>query len=477
MKLLFASAEIYPYAKTGGLADVAQALPKALSEKIEVCSVMPLYDFIDRDKFNITPLEESFQLTLGESLYQITLYYGFNQGIETLFIYEPILCGRQSPYGDNNGDYPDNDLRFGLFSKALVIVAKMYAVEILHLNDWHTALAALWAREILPDLRTVFTIHNLAFQGIFPRESMQRLGLDHTYFKSESIEFWGQVNYMKAGIIYSDIITTVSPHYAQEILQPDFGFGLDGLLRAYRHKLFGILNGIDTIFFDPEHDPALIHHYSSSSLQAKKLNKDLLCKMRGFEQSDRPLFIFIGRFTQQKGLDIITKALPGLLRMKLNLAIIGEGEREMATALQNAAQHHKNFSVYFGYDETLSHQMYAAADFLLMPSSFEPCGLNQLISLRYGTIPVVHRVGGIYDTIRDRGDKVSKICGQGIALKTFDSDGLIKAVRRALTLHRSTKALEKVVKSNMRCDVSFQKSAALYLDRYKEILFSITQDG
>ncbi|MEA3455004.1 MAG: glycogen/starch synthase, partial [Campylobacterota bacterium] len=390
MKLLFASAEIYPYAKTGGLADVVQALPRALSEKIEVCSVMPLYDFIDREVFNISPLDESFRITLGDTIHQITLYYGFNQGVETLFVYEPMLCGKSSPYGDDSGDYPDNDLRFGLFSKALVIVARLYAVDILHLNDWHTALAALWAREMLPDLRTVFTIHNLAFQGIFSRESMQRLGLDHSYFKSESIEFWEQVNYMKAGIAYSDIVTTVSPRYAQEILQPDFGFGLDGFLQAHSHKLFGILNGIDTLFFDPENDPALPHNYNSSSLQTKKLNKDILCEMRGFEQSSHPLFIFIGRFTHQKGLDIIAKALPDLLKMKLNLAIIGEGDRKIATELQSAAQHHKNFSVYFGYDETLSHQMYAAADFLLMPSSFEPCGLNQLIAMRYGTLPVVH---------------------------------------------------------------------------------------
>ncbi len=471
MKLLFAAAEIYPYAKTGGLADVAQALPKALSGSIEVCSVMPLYDFIDRDAFNISPLEESFRVTLGDTIHQITLYYSFNQGVETLFVYEPMLCDRPSPYGDDRGDYPDNDLRFGLFSKALVIVARLYAVDILHLNDWHTALAALWAREILPDLCTVFTIHNLAFQGIFPWECMQRLGLDHTYFKSESIEFWGQVNYMKAGIAYSDIVTTVSPRYAEEILQPDFGCGLDGFLRVYRHKLFGILNGIDTLLFDPEHDPALPHHYNSSSLQAKKLNKDLLCQILGFN-SDHPLFIFIGRFTQQKGLDIITKALPSLLKMKLNFAIIGEGDREMATALQNAAQHHKNFSVYFGYNETLSHQMYAAADFLLMPSSFEPCGLNQLISLRYGTLPIVHRVGGLYDTIRDRGDRASKICGQGIAMKTFDPDGLVKAVKRALTLYKSTKPFEIITKSNMQCDVSFQKSAESYLNRYREILIS-----
>ena len=470
MKILFAASEIYPYAKTGGLADVAQSLPRALSEKADITSIMPLYDFIDREAFGIKELDESFMLILNDRIYTVSLYSAYNQGVKTLFVYEPMLCGKASLYGDKNGDYPDNDIRFGLFSKAVVFVAERYEVDILHLNDWHTALAALWAREILPGLHTVFTIHNLAFQGIFPQKSMRRLGLDSSYFTPEGIEFWGEMNCVKAGIAYSDIVTTVSPRYAGEILQPEFGCGLDGFLRLYQDKLYGILNGIDTHIFDPRKDPSLPQNYSVSSLEDKKLNKERFCKLKGFKHSDYPLFIFIGRFTRQKGLDLIIDVLPEILNEKLNLAVLGEGDREMADRLKAAKKKHKNLSLYFGYKEPLSHLMYAAADFLLMPSSFEPCGLNQLISLRYGTIPVVHRVGGIYDTIRDLNDEESKICGSGIAMDSNDTNGLLDSIRRALTLYSTANIIGETARRNMQCDVSFQKSAQLYLELYSKVL-------
>ena len=470
MKLLFASAEIYPYAKTGGLADVAQALPRALSTEIDVLSVMPLYNFIDRKKFHITSLHQPFRLRLSHETYFVSLYHGFNQGVETLFVYEPKLCAKKSPYGDEKGDYSDNDLRFGLFSKAIVMLAQIYSIDILHLNDWHTALAALWAREMAPELRTIFTIHNLAFQGIFPKTSMQRLGLGEDYFHSESMEYWGQINCMKAGIAYSDFITTVSPRYAIEILQPHFGCGLDGFLKAHQSKLYGILNGIDTQLFDPKHDPLLVANYSKDSLGDKRLNKHLLCQEQKLEHEEWALLIFIGRFTQQKGIDLIIQALPELLEMKLNLSIIGEGDLKIAKTLGAVAKKHNNFSIFFGYKESLSHQSYAAADFLLMPSSFEPCGLNQLISLRYGTMPIVHRVGGIYNTIRNLDDKDSNICGQGIMMKSFDSDALIKAVKRALLHYQSSEYFENTTKNNMQCDVSFLKSAESYLERYRSVL-------
>ncbi len=469
MKLLFASAEIYPYAKTGGLADVAQALPKTLLPTIEVRSIMPLYSFINREAYDIKETDLSFLLTMNGKIHTVSLFRGINEGVETLFIYEPLLCNKPSLYGNKKGDYPNNDIRFGLFSKAIIIVAEHYNIDVLHLNDWHTALAALWAREMLPDLRTVFTIHNLAFQGLFPEKSMRRLGLDSHYFTPEGIEFWGQMNCIKAGIAYSDVVTTVSPRYAQEIVQAEFGCGLDGFLQVHQHKLHGILNGIDTQLFDPELDPSLAQNYSQSSLEGKKENKHLYCKTQGFKDIELPLVIFIGRFTQQKGLDIIIQALPKLLKMKLNFSIIGEGDPRMASILRDAAKKNKNFSIFFGYKESLSHQMYAAADFLLMPSSFEPCGLNQLISLRYGTMPIVHRVGGIYDTIHDLEDhKSSTLCGQGIAMTTYDVDGLLEAVKRALKLYSSSNTFEKAANRNMHCDVSFTQSAKSYIELYKE---------
>ena len=468
MKLLFAAAEIFPYAKTGGLADVAQALPAALTKQIDLLSVMPLYDFIDREKFALTEMNESFQITLGKDIYDISLFEGMNQGVRTLFVHETTLCHCITPYGNKNGDYLSNDLRFGIFSKTLLILAKMFEIDVLHLNDWHTALAALWAKEVLPELHVVFTIHNLAFQGLFPRESVERLGLREHYFMPEGIEFWGDLNCMKAGIAYSDVMTTVSPTYAKEIFLPEFGCGLEGFLQVYSSKLHGILNGIDSVLFDPLIDPALPKNYSAKKYSGKKSNKILFCKEHGLNDADKPLIVFIGRFTEQKGLDIILEALPKLLAMKLNLAVLGEGDEVMAEVLKLAAENHDNFSIQFGYDESLSHKMYASADFLLMPSHFEPCGLNQLIALRYGTIPIVTNVGGLHDTVRDIDDPDNSICGQGIVLSTLNSNAIVKSVKRALKLFASTKYFSNISKANMHCDVSFEESAYTYLKLYMD---------
>jgi starch synthase len=468
MKLLFAAAEIFPYAKTGGLADVAQALPAALVKETDVLSVMPLYDFIDRGKFALTAMNKSFQIILGKDIYEISLFEGMNQGVPTLFIYEAMLCDCKSPYGDQNGDNPNNNLRFGIFSKTVVILAQMFKIDVLHLNDWHTALAALWAKEVLPELHVVFTIHNLSFQGLFPMESVERLGLREHYFTPEGIEFWGEVNYMKSGIAYSDIVTTVSPTYAKEIMLPEFGCGLEGFLQVHSPKLHGILNGIDTVLFDPLIDLALPKNYGPGKIANKKRNKILFCEEHGLINADKPLIVFIGRFTEQKGLDVIIEALPKLLAMKCNIAILGEGDEAMAEALKSASENHDNFSIQFGYDESLSHRMYAAADFLLMPSRFEPCGLNQLISLRYGTIPIVNDVGGLHDSVRDIDDAGGAVCGQGIVLSTLNRNAIVKSVKRALLLFAHTKRFSKISKANMHCDVSFEESAKSYLKLYRK---------
>jgi len=468
MKLLFAAAEIFPYAKTGGLADVAQALPATLAKQIDVLSVMPLYDFIDREKFALTAMNESFQITLGKDIYEISLFEGMNQGVRTLFVYEATLCHCITPYGNKNGDYLSNDLRFGIFSKTLVILSQMFEIDVLHLNDWHTALAALWAKEVLPELHVVFTIHNLSFQGLFPRESVERLGLREHYFTPEGIEFWGEMNCMKAGIAYSDVVTAVSPSYAKEILLSEFGCGLEGFLQVHSLKLHGILNGIDTVLFDPLIDPALQKNYGPGKLANKKRNKILFCEAHGLRDAEKLLIVFIGRFTEQKGLDVIIEALPKLLTMKCNIAILGEGDEAMAEVLNAASSNYDNLSIQFGYDESLSHKMYAAADFLLMPSRFEPCGLNQLISLRYGTIPIVNDVGGLHDTIRDIDDTDSPVCGQGIVLSTLNSNAIVRSVKRSLQLFALTKRFSKISKANMQCDVSFEESAKSYLKLYMD---------
>ncbi len=470
MKLLFASAEIYPYAKTGGLADVSGALPKALSKKVQIRTIMPLYDFIDRDKFGICPLDLSFDVTLGEELHMVSLYQASNNGVETLFIYSPLLSNRPHPYGDAHGDFPDNALRFALFSKAIVHVAKIYDVDILHLNDWHTALSALWAEELTPNIKTVFTIHNLAFQGIFPYKYLNLLGLSDEYFTMEEIEYWGEINFLKAAIAHSARITTVSPKYADEILEPRYGCGLDGFILQHKEKLQGILNGIDYELFDPATDPVLFENYDANSLDMKHHGKIQFCKKQNYPRHEYPLFVFISRLTEQKGVDILLESLPRLLKQKINIAIVGDGSPEIVTKLLEAAVKYENFSFCNCFDESLSHQMYAAADFLLMPSLFEPCGLNQIIALRYGTIPIVSPVGGLYDTIKDYEDHKIRICGEGIALNTHDVEGLHLAVKRAKKLFVSKLKIKNIARSNMKCDHSFDKSALGYLELYNEIL-------
>jgi starch synthase len=273
---------------------------------------------------------------------------------------------------------------------------------------------------------------------------------------------------MKAGIAYSDVITTVSPTYAKEILLPEFGCGLEGYLKVHSPKLHGILNGIDTVLFNPLIDTALPKNYGPGKLADKKKNKILFCKEHGLQNIQEPLIVFIGRFTEQKGLDIIIEALPKLLTMKFNFAILGEGDEVMAEALKIASRNYDNFSIRFGYDESLSHRMYAAADFLLMPSRFEPCGLNQLISLRYGTIPIVNDVGGLHDSIQDIDDISRSVCGQGMILDKSNSNTIVKSVKRALQFFAQTERFSKISKANMHCDVSFEESAKSYLKLYRK---------
>ncbi|RLA73196.1 MAG: glycogen synthase [Epsilonproteobacteria bacterium] len=468
MKVLFASAEIFPYAKTGGLADVAQALPDALHKDVDIVSVMPLYSFIDTKHFNIKKTMHSFTVILGKKSYEVSLFESLNKNVHTLFVDEKNLADCITPYADKRGEHPLNRLRFALFSKAVVKIAELLKVDALHLNDWHTALGALWAKELLPDLHTIFTIHNLAFQGIFKKETLQELGVDNSYFTPEGIEFWGDINYMKAGIAYSDVITTVSPTYKREIILSRFGCGLEGFLHVHEHKLYGIVNGIDTAFFNPTNDTSLHKTYSLKNLAPKKSNKLHFCKEHNLSDPHKPLTVFIGRFSEQKGLDVIINALEKVLALECNIAILGDGDALMSQKLKILAETHLNLSVKSGYDEGLSHQMYSAADFLLMPSRFEPCGLNQLIALRYGTIPIVNDTGGLHDTIQDFESVERSLCGHGIVMRKLSSSELYIALERALQLFENRKKFLEVQKADMRCDVSFTKSAQAYQKLYRK---------
>lgn len=464
MKILFCASEIFPFAKTGGLADVAGTLPKALNHHVEAMAVMPLYGFMERSKFKKEVL--AFCVILGGISYDIEIFSTDNKGVKTYFISAPLLSATKSLYGDENGDYANNDLRFGIFCAAVVELALALKVDILHLNDWHSALCSLFIKERSLALKTIFTIHNLAYQGLFEVNALSRLGIDASYFDMHGLEFHGKINFLKAGIAYSDRVVTVSPQYAKEILTKHFGCGLDGFLLFHSEKLSGILNGLDDEFFNPKTDAALSFPYESKTLAIKNENKKVLLKSTKLKDPRTPLFVIISRLVHQKGFDLLLGSLKPLLQKKLNLLILGDGESEYRGALQSIANSHDNFEFIYGYDENFSHQIYASADFLLMPSLFEPCGLTQMIAMRYGTIPIVHDVGGLHDSVHEG----SAVCGQGFVFKKPTKKSLLDAIDRALKLRKETAAMQKINIFNMNSDFSFDASALKYINLYKEIL-------
>ena len=419
MRVLFAASEVYPFAKTGGLADMAAALPKALEHYCSIDTIMPYYSFITTDAKKV----QSFSLTLGGKTYACALF----QKESLFFLYEKHLCEVQRPYGYKN-DY----LRFAIFSKAISFLARHY--DIIHCNDWHTALVPYYNKRA----KVLFTIHNLAYQGIFDASILPEVEIED--FTMEGFEFYGRVNYLKGAIKYSACLTTVSPTYAKEIQTPQFGCGLDGFIKKYAYKLKGILNGIDYTFFDPQTDPFIHYHYDSASFEKKALNKKQFCSL------DTPLFIFIGRLVEQKGIDRIIEALPDIAKLPIQLIILGDGDEHIKKILLQ--KHYSNIRIIIGYDEKLSHTLYAAADFLLMPSRFEPCGLNQMIAARYGTVPIATPVGGLADTVHN-----DTKCAWGVRIE----DGIIQAIEKALQLPR-----QKVATFDMECDFSIDRCAREY---------------
>ncbi|RRS30342.1 MAG: hypothetical protein P794_07220 [Epsilonproteobacteria bacterium (ex Lamellibrachia satsuma)] len=457
MKVLFASSEIYPYSKSGGLGDVAHSLPLALKKRCRMVSITPLYRFIDRKKFNLHSLGTTYTLQIAEKTYTYELFQA--KGSDTLFVYNDILCETEALYG-----YDNDALRFGLFSYMIAAVAERINADIVHLNDWHTALAALLLKPAA--IKTVFSIHNLAYQGIFNKKTLRKLAIDKRYFTMEGLEFYGKVNFLKAGIAYSNIITTVSPTYAKEILTDQFGCGLDGFLKKHEARLKGILNGIDTLFFNPEKDRTIGVNFDAVHLEKKAENKRQYYRTLGIEENDKPLFIFIGRLVEQKGISVMMEMLKNLSKELLEFVILGEGEKETEKKLLKLSKKYQNIHYIQGYDEALSHQLYASADFLLMPSLFEPCGLNQMIAARYGTVPIVHSTGGLKDSVFEQIEK----CIQGIVFDDFSKEGCLGAVMRALVLYRNKKTYQSMVKFDMECDVSFKRSAKAYMKIYRELL-------
>ncbi len=475
MRILFASSEAYPLIKTGGLGDVAGSLPHALLDvQQNVRLIMPAYA-VALGQLGKTKHVAQF----SEGTHRVTLHEGRLPGSAlTIWLVDaPGYFDRPgNPYLDSNGEpWADNAERFALFCRIVTRIALNQAgmdwrPDIVHCNDWQTGLVPALLSLSAQRPATVFTIHNLAYQGLFPADTLQKLGLPTSWWNHHALEFHHQLSFIKGGLVFADRINTVSASYAQEIQTPEFGNGLDGLLRHRSTVLNGILNGIDIQEWNPASDPLLEHYYDSTDLSGKQANKLALQTALGLPQNaDTPLIGLISRLVTQKGIDIILEALPSLMKLPLQFVVLGSGNRSMEAALLTLAkQHPRKLAVTIGYNETLAHRIEAGADMYLMPSRFEPCGLNQLYSLHYGTVPIVRNVGGLADTVVDTNAKtLAKGTANGFVVDSDDSLVLVKAIKRALRRYRNKVQWLQLQTTGMQQDFSWEQSAKEYLRLYQ----------
>ena len=476
MKILFASSEVEPFSKTGGLADVSHALPAALAERgHSLMVVSPQYASVKADGFERLG-EINLRFPFGEES-AVLRGTRWSDRHRVVFLDHPGFYGRDGIY-HGESEYPDNHLRFAFLSIGALAAAQTldFEPDIVHLNDWQTALAALALAQGYRDTslgraKSVLTIHNLAYQGIFPKRAMDELGLPWELFTPDGVEFYDRVSFLKAGIIFSDALTTVSKRYAQEIQGPELGFGLDDVLRRRSADLTGILNGVDYSEWDPEKDPIIPHHFSASDLSGKEKCKLALLREVGLpgSASRSPLFSMVSRLVGQKGLDLVLEAMPWMLESDLCLVVLGTGDPKYEQGLlQLQKRWPAKVAVRIGFEPGLAHRVEAGSDFFLMPSRYEPCGLNQMYSLRYGTVPIVRATGGLDDTVED----ISSENGTGIKFRPFSASALAASVHRALELYADPGRLQRVRAKGMMADYSWAASAAQYEALYQSLIGS-----
>lgn len=475
--VLSVASEAYPLVKTGGLADVAGALPAALAaEDFAVLTLVPGYPGVLAALKDAEPVHHYAALHGGPA----RLLRGNAHGLALLVIDAPHLYDRPgNPYlGPDGRDWPDNALRFAALGAVAADVGRGHVagvtVDIVHAHDWQAALAPVLLHYAEgPRPATVLTIHNLAFQGVFPASLREAIGLPAHAFTMHGVEYYGSIGYLKGGIALADRVTTVSPTYAAEIRSADLGMGLDGLLRQRGSAVSGILNGIDTTVWDPATDPHLSATFDAKRIPQRRLNKALLQRKLGLTEDPAALLVgVVSRLTGQKGMDLILEALPALEAHGAQLALIGSGDAALEAAFAAAAQQRSGrVGVYLGYDESLAHLLQGGSDALLVPSRFEPCGLTQLCALRYGSIPVVARVGGLADTVVDANEMaLASRAGTGIVFSPVTTDALTFAIERTAALWRQRPRWLAMQRRAMATDVSWARPAARYAALYRELL-------
>jgi len=482
LKVLFLSSEVMPFAKTGGLADVAGSLPIALKRAgVDVRLVMPFYRTIKEGAYENHMLIKDIEIPFGESILKANIFETLlGADIPVYLVEREDMYDRPYLYGNSRGDYYDNMERFSFFAHAALRLSQDlgFVPDIVHCNDWQTGIVPALLKGpyrtsgILSGTASLFTIHNMGYQGIFPREKLPITGLSETvFFHPEGVEYWGKISLLKAAIVYSDVITTVSPTYAREIQTPEYGMGMEGILKGRSRFLYGILNGVDYNEWDPAKDNYLESYYSKKLISGKIRCKEALIKEMDLDLSlkGQPLLGLISRLDDQKGLDILVKTLDDIIDLDVALVVLGSGDEVIQNTIREAAERHRHrMGIYIGFNEPLAHRIMAGTDLLLIPSRYEPCGLTQMYALKYGTIPVVRATGGLNDTIEPFDEKTGK--GNGFKFGPYEAETLLNEIKRAIGIFKDKKVWKKLMANGMSADFSWDNSAKAYIDLYGSIV-------
>ncbi len=488
MNVLFVASEMEPFAKTGGLADVIGVLPKRLADLgLDVRVVIPHYKEAERNlrrlKYKVNTIRNKQVIVpIDWIAHKGKIKETKVGGVTVYFLCNEEFYDRAYIYGSPVGDYQDNDLRYGFLSLGALEIVKAvnFKPDIIHCNDWQTALVPIslkWKKHyhddpFFQDTKVVYTIHNIAYQGLYKPDLVEKLGLPSHIFNMNSLEFYGKVNLMKGGIISSDLVTTVSPRYTEEIKTPEYGYWLDGVLRSISHqnKLVGVMNGLDYDVWNPETDNAICMKYGADNLDGKILNKIKLRKRLGFKSKEnKPLIGLISRLADQKGIDLVIDFLDQILDLNVELVILGTGDKNYENILtEKMKQYSDRFAAIIGYNDKKARAIYAGSDMFLMPSRFEPCGLGQLMALKYGTIPIVRGTGGLLDSIVDY--KRNKELGNGFVFHEFDGKEMLSSINNAISVYENPVEWNNLVRKAMGENFSWRKSSEIYLGHYKKLL-------
>lgn len=475
MKIFYLASEAAPFIKTGGLADVSGSLPKAFSKKgHEVSVVLPLYSQIQNKYKENMEFMGYFYVDLDWRRQYAGVFKYRLDDVNFYFIDNKFYFGRLSLYGQG-----DDGERFTFFSKACVQLLRFLDIkpDIVHSNDWHTGLASLYIKDFArgdcfyQDIKTVYTIHNIKYQGNFDAKGMLPIiGVSGEYFNEEGFKYYDNVNFMKAGIVYSDLFTTVSKTYAEELKYPYFGEGLDGIIRKHEYKFKGIVNGIDYDIYNPKNDEKIFCNYDFQKIKNKVQNKIKLQELFNLPvDEEKPVVAMVTRLVDLKGIDLLEYILGEILQLDLQFIVLGTGEQkyeDMLRFYQKIFPHKLAARIYFNEDH--SHKIYSGSDFFLMPSIAEPCGISQLIAMRYGTIPIVRETGGLKDTVIPY-NKYTKE-GTGFTFSNINAHDMLFAIKRALEIYKDKESFKKIIKSSMESDFSWNRSSVEYLESYKKLM-------